>query len=374
MFCKNSTKFWKKKPKLALLATVFLAFTLYYVWREFWCEGPSLGSHLTYKPSRLESLIKSTSRRTRKEDQGAWGRWTASTKHSQTCYAPLKWARSCATWTRSSARSLWLQASLPAASSGGRPLWGPAHTLEAVLRRVLHTWGIFWCPSRPRGTCCPKCLFRTKNMQLWWRFIGYWQLLILDPEMTRLCNKVVSATPRPWTLLCQVIPRALRHTRIWVGLTTRHSTGRSWSTRGGERKGTGPWAPCGQSTRLSSGSRRGRGRPDPVWMMTSLPRTTCRAGVTTEGAFCGARPGLRVGRQEAEQELRWRERIRGEWIVTRLGCMRAAGAPGRPLAAAGVVCTLCAVLQERWWGLREGCKNLSGKKNLKRTILEDTVK
>nr|XP_010959877.2 putative ribosome-binding factor A, mitochondrial isoform X1 [Camelus bactrianus]XP_045377928.1 putative ribosome-binding factor A, mitochondrial isoform X1 [Camelus bactrianus]XP_045377930.1 putative ribosome-binding factor A, mitochondrial isoform X1 [Camelus bactrianus]XP_045377934.1 putative ribosome-binding factor A, mitochondrial isoform X1 [Camelus bactrianus]XP_045377939.1 putative ribosome-binding factor A, mitochondrial isoform X1 [Camelus bactrianus]XP_045377942.1 putative riboso len=36
--------------------------------KKFWYEGPSLGSHLTYKPSQLESLVKSTSKRARKED------------------------------------------------------------------------------------------------------------------------------------------------------------------------------------------------------------------------------------------------------------------------------------------------------------------
>ncbi|XP_010853385.1 PREDICTED: putative ribosome-binding factor A, mitochondrial isoform X2 [Bison bison bison] len=37
--------------------------------KKFWYEGPSLGSHLTHKSSQLEFLTKSTSRRTRKEDQ-----------------------------------------------------------------------------------------------------------------------------------------------------------------------------------------------------------------------------------------------------------------------------------------------------------------
>ncbi|ELK31654.1 PREDICTED: putative ribosome-binding factor A, mitochondrial [Myotis davidii] len=36
--------------------------------KKFWYEGPSLGSHLTYKPSKLELLTKSTSKKTRKED------------------------------------------------------------------------------------------------------------------------------------------------------------------------------------------------------------------------------------------------------------------------------------------------------------------
>lgn len=43
-------------------------------------------------------------------------------------------------------------------------------------------------------------------------------------------------------------------------------------------KGHGTVGPCGQSTWLSSGNRGGRGRPDPVWTMPSLPRTTCGAG------------------------------------------------------------------------------------------------
>ncbi|KAM5219290.1 putative ribosome-binding factor A, mitochondrial [Hipposideros larvatus] len=36
--------------------------------KKFWYEGPSLGPHLTYKPSQLEFLTKSTSKKTRKED------------------------------------------------------------------------------------------------------------------------------------------------------------------------------------------------------------------------------------------------------------------------------------------------------------------
>uniref|UniRef100_U3BJG6 Putative ribosome-binding factor A, mitochondrial isoform 1 n=1 Tax=Callithrix jacchus TaxID=9483 RepID=U3BJG6_CALJA len=36
--------------------------------KKFWYEGPSLGSHLTYKPSKLEFLMRSTSQKTRKED------------------------------------------------------------------------------------------------------------------------------------------------------------------------------------------------------------------------------------------------------------------------------------------------------------------
>ncbi|KAL2777910.1 putative ribosome-binding factor A, mitochondrial isoform 2 precursor, partial [Daubentonia madagascariensis] len=36
--------------------------------KKFWYEGPSLGSHLTYSPSKLEFLMKSTSKKTRKED------------------------------------------------------------------------------------------------------------------------------------------------------------------------------------------------------------------------------------------------------------------------------------------------------------------
>uniref|UniRef100_A0A4X1SD57 Ribosome-binding factor A, mitochondrial n=1 Tax=Sus scrofa TaxID=9823 RepID=A0A4X1SD57_PIG len=36
--------------------------------KKFWYEGPSLGSHLTYKPSQLKFLTKSTSKTTRKED------------------------------------------------------------------------------------------------------------------------------------------------------------------------------------------------------------------------------------------------------------------------------------------------------------------
>uniref|UniRef100_A0A8D2CWR6 Ribosome binding factor A n=1 Tax=Sciurus vulgaris TaxID=55149 RepID=A0A8D2CWR6_SCIVU len=36
--------------------------------KKFWYEGPSLGSNLTYRPSKLDLLLKRTSKRTRKED------------------------------------------------------------------------------------------------------------------------------------------------------------------------------------------------------------------------------------------------------------------------------------------------------------------
>ncbi|XP_058133922.1 putative ribosome-binding factor A, mitochondrial isoform X2 [Dasypus novemcinctus] len=36
--------------------------------KKFWYESPSLGSHLTYKPSKLEFLLKNTPKKTRKED------------------------------------------------------------------------------------------------------------------------------------------------------------------------------------------------------------------------------------------------------------------------------------------------------------------
>ncbi|XP_030894283.1 putative ribosome-binding factor A, mitochondrial isoform X3 [Leptonychotes weddellii] len=36
--------------------------------KKFWYEGPSLGSHLIYKPSQLEFLMKSTSEKTTRDD------------------------------------------------------------------------------------------------------------------------------------------------------------------------------------------------------------------------------------------------------------------------------------------------------------------
>ncbi|XP_045742458.1 putative ribosome-binding factor A, mitochondrial isoform X1 [Mirounga angustirostris] len=36
--------------------------------KKFWYEGPSLGSHLIYKPSQLEFLMKSTSKKTTRDD------------------------------------------------------------------------------------------------------------------------------------------------------------------------------------------------------------------------------------------------------------------------------------------------------------------
>ncbi|XP_006897302.1 PREDICTED: putative ribosome-binding factor A, mitochondrial-like [Elephantulus edwardii] len=36
--------------------------------KKFWYDSPVLGSHLTYRPSKLESLVKTTSKKNRKED------------------------------------------------------------------------------------------------------------------------------------------------------------------------------------------------------------------------------------------------------------------------------------------------------------------
>ena len=108
---------------------------------------------------------------------------------------------------------------------------------------------------------------------------------------------------------------------------------------------------------LRKQTRKKKARP--VWTMISLPGTTCAAGSAERGGLLRSAPGLRVGLR-AEQELRWRERIRREWIVTGSGCMRTGGAAGRPPAAAGVVCTLVMCCRR---GLREGAKNLSGKKS-----------
>nr|XP_037843965.1 putative ribosome-binding factor A, mitochondrial isoform X5 [Chlorocebus sabaeus] len=51
VFCKNWLKKFASKTK-----------------KKFWYEGPSLGSHLTHKPSKMEFLVKTTSKKTRKED------------------------------------------------------------------------------------------------------------------------------------------------------------------------------------------------------------------------------------------------------------------------------------------------------------------
>lgn len=229
------------------------------VWRSF------LGLSLDPQAIPVGVLDEEHHQENPKEDRGTWRRWTfSSTKRSQAYYAPRKWASSCATWTRSSARSLWLQASLPAASSGGRPSLRPrTHTGGHPAEERCAHGASSDVPADPEERTAQSVCSGQKIRSYGGDWSATGNCWFWTPGWQDFAHKVISATPRPWTLLRQVIPRALRHTRIWVGLTTRHSTSRSWSIRG-ERKGTGPWAPCGQSTWLSSGSRRGRGRPDPV--------------------------------------------------------------------------------------------------------------
>ena len=118
----------------------------------------------------------------------------------------------------------------PEGGGGGVPQRSAAHMGRTLLAQ------------QTPGTCRPECV-QDRNRAAVMETDRLLAVADYGPRVTKktLC-KVISATPKPWTLLRQVIPWALRHTRVCVVLTTRHPTGRSWRTRGGERKATGAWA------------------------------------------------------------------------------------------------------------------------------------
>ena len=126
--------------------------------------------------------------------------------------------------------------------------------------------------------------------------------------------------------------------------------------KGRREKGHGAVGPCAQSAWLSSGNRRGRGRPDRVWTMTSPPgaerggllRSAPRATSGAPRSRAGTkmeREGPKGADRDPAPELRWRERVRRERIVTRLRVHARRRAPSRSCR-----CRLrpCDVLQERW--------------------------
>ncbi|XP_014637004.1 PREDICTED: putative ribosome-binding factor A, mitochondrial isoform X2 [Ceratotherium simum simum] len=182
--------------------------------KKFWYEGPSLGSHLAYKPSQLEFLTKSTSKKTKKEDHvrlralngllyKALTDLLCTPEVSQEiCDLNVELSKVSLTSDFSACRVYW-KTTLSAEQN--------AHTEAALQRSAAHM-----------------------------RLIGYWQLLTLDPQMkkTTLCT-VISGTPRPRMPHRCATLQALQCTRLCVGSITRRSTSRSWSTRGGKRERMG---------------------------------------------------------------------------------------------------------------------------------------
>ncbi|XP_057169278.1 putative ribosome-binding factor A, mitochondrial isoform X2 [Ursus arctos] len=183
--------------------------------KKFWYEGPSLGSHLIYKPSQLEFLTKSTSKKTRRDDHvrlralngllyKALTDLLCTPEVSQEiCDLNVQLSKVSLTPDFSACRVYW-KTTVSAEQN--------AHT-EAVLRRsAAHM-----------------------------RLTGYWPVPISDPRMRKktVCE-MTSGAPGLWTLLHCKAPRPLPHAQVCVGSIMRRSTNRSWSTRGGKGKGVGP--------------------------------------------------------------------------------------------------------------------------------------
>ena len=355
------------KPEFALLATVFVVFTLFYVWRKFWYEGPSLGSHLTHKPSRLEFLMKSTTRRT--------GRKTGAPEGAE--HSPLQSAHRLAMHPWSEPGAVRPERGALQGLSGfrllclprlleGDPLWGPERIPEAVLQRsTAHMGHLLMSQQTPRNVP-PRVCVQDKKIHSYdgdwsatgncWFWTPGWQ--------RRLCAKWFQRPRGPGHCFAKRYPGpcgTLESEWDWPLGTQQADPGVQEEERERARDRGPPVARAHGWAQEADEEEEGQ-TPCGRWPLSQeLPAGW---GVTTEGASWGVRPGLRVGLQEAKHELRWRERIRREWIVTRLRVHARCWCHRCPPAAAGGVCILCAVLQERRQGLREGCKNLS-EKNVK---------
>ncbi|KAF0885376.1 RBFA factor, partial [Crocuta crocuta] len=171
-----------------------------------------------YKPSRVESLTKSTSGKTRKEDQvrlralngllyKALTDLLCTPEVSQeVCDLNVQLSKVSLTSDFSACRVYW-RATVSAEQN--------AHTEAALRRSAAHM-----------------------------RLIGYWQVLTLGPQRKEktVCT-VMPGTVGPWTPLRHAAPRALPPAPVCAGSITRRSTNRSWSTGGGKSEGTGASAP-----------------------------------------------------------------------------------------------------------------------------------
>nr|KAF6472285.1 ribosome binding factor A [Molossus molossus] len=182
--------------------------------KKFWYEGPSLGSHLTYKPSQLEFLTKSTSKQTRKEDH----------VRRRALNGLLYKALSDMLCTPEVSQEI--------------------YDLNVELSKVSLTSDFSACRVYWRTTASAEQNTRTqaalRRSAAHVRWTGYWQWLILGPPMKKKTfHKVASGTLSPQVPHRQVTPWALPCTRVCVGLIMRHSTSRLWSTRGGRRKRAG---------------------------------------------------------------------------------------------------------------------------------------
>ncbi|XP_028693740.1 putative ribosome-binding factor A, mitochondrial isoform X2 [Macaca mulatta] len=204
VFCKNWLKKFASKTK-----------------KKFWYEGPSLGSHLTYKPSKLEFLMKTTSKKTRKEDHvrvralngllyKALTDLLCTPEVSQELYdLNVELSKVSLTPDFSACRVYW-KTTLSAEQN--------AH-MEAVLQRSAASMSL----------------------------TSYWQSQTLDPGMKETTlYKMISGTPMPRN---PVAPQSRPRAPACVVSIMRRSTSRLWSTKGGKIKGSGAW--CGRGMRLS---------------------------------------------------------------------------------------------------------------------------
>ncbi|KAF6072944.1 hypothetical protein HJG60_010001 [Phyllostomus discolor] len=179
--------------------------------KKFWYEGPSLGSHLTYKPSQLEFLTKSTSKKTRKEDHvrlralngllyKALSDLLCTPEVSQQVYdLNVELSKVSLTADFSACRVYW-RTPLPAEQN--------AHAQATLQRHAAHM-----------------------------RWTGYWQSLIWDRQMKKTLEAGTSGSSRPQRPPHRMTSRGLPCPPVCAGLITRRSTSRSRSTRGGRRKG-----------------------------------------------------------------------------------------------------------------------------------------
>ncbi|XP_053520265.1 putative ribosome-binding factor A, mitochondrial isoform X2 [Artibeus jamaicensis] len=209
--------------------------------KKFWYEGPSLGSHLTHKPSQLDFLTKSTSRKTKKEDHvrlralngllyKALTDLLCTPEVSQEVYnLNVELSKVSLTADFSACRVYW-KTPLPAEQNADA---------QATLQR--HAARMRW--------------------------IGYWQSLISDRQMKTLYART-SGTLRPQKPPHYMTPPDLPWALICAGLITRLSTSRLRSTRGGRRKGAGACLGLEMITELQDKWKGGK-RPGPTQSRSS---------------------------------------------------------------------------------------------------------
>ncbi|XP_026310960.1 putative ribosome-binding factor A, mitochondrial isoform X3 [Piliocolobus tephrosceles] len=189
--------------------------------KKFWYDGPSLGSHLTYKPSKLEFLVRTTSKKTRKEDHvrvralngllyKALTDLLCTPEVSQELYdLNVELSKVSLTPDFSACRVYW-KTTLSAEQNA---------RMEAVLQRSAASMSL----------------------------ISYWQSQTLDPAMKETTlYKRISGTPMPRN---PAAPQSRPRAPACVVSIMRRSASRSWSTKGGRIKGSGGL--CGRGRWLS---------------------------------------------------------------------------------------------------------------------------